>query len=1135
MDNEYDVTQYTDEQLFRILDLNNPSDRELEAKILTMVRKYSNFGNSAGDKLTQFFVDIYNHFFENGEPDPDNDEDDDPEKEGFQTASPNKPTLPSDLKSVNIFSSSELSQGTPTTANLGNKVEESKDTQKDNKKDNLKLTKTLDYSKDNLNPLLKQTIKRIISIDSQYRDNRTTTPSTNFTFNLSEPLRDVVSLSLYSIQIPYTWYTVNSDFGGNFFYLKANSPGINNGSHNYKISIPSGNYSPSGLVTAVNTGLQEIAAIYTDVSFGNTAAEYNNGLSSDSGTGKCKFFIDIKRIYNTQNFDLSFSEWSSPIDPSGRLNTLAGYFGFINTQYYCSSIYSYLFPTVINDDVNPISTEINYFYVIPYVGESFIGCDASYTPIKVTLDISNIIQTTIKDMVTITDNALKMVPQFDYDFTGCQLIDITDPSQNTDKVSYVKIACKLKDTYAPIVPNLKLAAKFMYDPSSIFYGQESFLGYLPTITKYSDAAQKVPIYYADNSGNPIFEFNELIAEYPILQSNYDGSNVTISFNCFADGYKDSSYNDFRISVPSNTNYTLGSFISAFNSAALNQMTDFANSHSNYNSIKVNMSQDYSSYLNINSQFSMVYLNNNYQVRVSGNKPENYLNKLFDISTINQDIPSNKEYNTPDGYIYISASFSKSETLYISPKKGFGNSNAKDFEVIFDSTDVYDNPLKLASYLQNTIISYQDPITLSNPLSGSLVTYNSNGKFTLYLAVSVSVTQSFYKMTLDSSSSIWAKLKFDNSYNLVDYSNNKYTVKSEEAIKNNQITIKKGKNDTFYINPSNKVDVFNSSGSTYAVQIKIPDTSNGIGTPYAINDIINAINLILSDNPISNGSIISLYTYSNGQNYIKFKFNLNVIFSTKDYNLVFYDPYSFVSCISNKSKNSSSSLQNATWDSTLGWLLGYRNEIAYVLSDYVGITPPSDGYDPSIYYLRGSQSNVCVLLGDTNVSTNLYNYFLIMLDDYVQNHLNDGLVTITNQETIINPGPYKYICDPVTKQQTAVPADYGSPGVTYTSQELYAFNREVQSQSAKLKSYSSGPFVQDIFGIIPVKTSGMPIGSVYVEFGGTLQNQQRLYFGPVNIHRMTIKLLNDRGNMVNLNNANWSFSFVCEQLYKSGVS
>jgi hypothetical protein len=72
---------------------------------------------------------------------------------------------------------------------------------------------------------------------------------------------------------------------------------------------------------------------------------------------------------------------------------------------------------------------------------------------------------------------------------------------------------------------------------------------------------------------------------------------------------------------------------------------------------------------------------------------------------------------------------------------------------------------------------------------------------------------------------------------------------------------------------------------------------------------------------------------------------------------------------------------------------------------------------------------------------------------------------------------------------------------------------------------------DIFGIIPIKTAGLQAGSTYVEFGGTLQNQERMYFGPVNIHRMTIRLLNDRGDLVDLNNTNWSFSLVCEQLYK----
>jgi hypothetical protein len=256
----------------------------------------------------------------------------------------------------------------------------------------------------------------------------------------------------------------------------------------------------------------------------------------------------------------------------------------------------------------------------------------------------------------------------------------------------------------------------------------------------------------------------------------------------------------------------------------------------------------------------------------------------------------------------------------------------------------------------------------------------------------------------------------------------------------------------------------------------------------------------------------------------FRININKVFTAADYRLVFYDPISFVSCYSGASRKGNKSIANATWDTTIGWLLGFRNNIVYYLKDYKGTTDNTE----LIYY----DGSACVLVGDTAVSTNLYNYFLIVLDDYVQNHLNDGLVTITTQETSLKHPAVKYVCDPATQQLIARPADYGTPGITYTNNQLYAFNQQVQSQKVRDKSYSNGPFVKDIFGIIPMKTAGLANGSVYVEFGGTLQNQDRLYFGPVNIHRMTIRLLNDRGDLVDLNNANWSFSLVCEQLYKA---
>jgi hypothetical protein len=53
------------------------------------------------------------------------------------------------------------------------------------------------------------------------------------------------------------------------------------------------------------------------------------------------------------------------------------------------------------------------------------------------------------------------------------------------------------------------------------------------------------------------------------------------------------------------------------------------------------------------------------------------------------------------------------------------------------------------------------------------------------------------------------------------------------------------------------------------------------------------------------------------------------------------------------------------------------------------------------------STVVQLTGDTSLSTNLYNYFLISLDDFIQNHLNDGLVTITRSQTSIQIPDYAY--------------------------------------------------------------------------------------------------------------------------------
>ena len=1085
-DNIYDLSKYTENQLLtKFLNLNNPTDRELEAKIISKIREYRRFGDNYDAEAVTFYEDMYDYFFEQ-EP-------------------LNVSQEPATIQTV-----SKESVVAPAA-------------------DNLQLTRPLDYSKDNLNPLLKQTIKRIISIDSQYRDQKKITSASNFTFNLSEPLKDVVALSLYSVQIPYTWYTVNSDFGGNFFYLKGDVPGIDNGNHDYKISVPSGNYTATALSTEVNKSIQQVINQYTDVSFGNTKLIYNNGLPSDSGTGKCALQIEITKIFNECNYSLYFPNWSSPIiaasgDNATKKQTIAGYFGFNDQSYYCSTIYSEFIPLLksqINQSPFVVNTEKTSFKIVPYMGSSYLNATNTYSPVIIDLTLESGAQITRDALVNSLNTKLLNNMSLDPNptFTGCQWIDVIKPTQTGNGNSYIQIKCKLKNGAMSTIPNLKLAVVFDYDANSIFYGSSSIFCF-PTSLKNA-------------SGDVICELNELLSETPILQTNYTSSGDYIFYECIAGGdpyYYNNTSNNYRVLIPNGT-YTIYSYIDTLN-AEIQKLNFYANGGK-----LTNIAFESTGKVTLKSSINTAFTNTNYKIGTSSL----IFNALFglplnvDLVSMS-DIPSDASFTNTTFAFGTGISIQNGSKIVVKPKGG-GNQSAPPYEIVFVDGITSNNGPEFARFIQNIIIKFEDPITKLKPFYATTVLYNSvSGTFTLFLRINLNLTQEFYNLNLHSGSpesiNFWKLLDFDSSYKLLDASNSNYVITSRKIAQGNEMKID-ASNNTFQIYADPSVDGLQAGGNIYSIFITIPDKSlDGKGTLYSIQDLINETNTQLTNNPISRGSQLYLIS-TDGENYVKFRFNINKIFTTKDYRLVFYDPYSFTTCHS-LSKNGSNTSQNATWDSTLGWILGYRDEIEYKLSDYSTTYPSYANSPPTIFYYSDFP-NVFVIYGGAAVNTNLYNYFLIMLDDYVQNHLNDGLVTITSQEIVNDPGPYVYACDPTNGRRIAVPADYGSPGITYTQAELNAFNQKVKSTLTKLNSYSSGPFVQDIFGILPIKTSGLKVGDNITESNGNLKDQQRIYFGPVNIHRMTIRLLNDRGNSVDLNGVDWSFSLLCEQLYKNGTS
>ena len=218
--------------------------------------------------------------------------------------------------------------------------------------------------------------------------------------------------------------------------------------------------------------------------------------------------------------------------------------------------------------------------------------------------------------------------------------------------------------------------------------------------------------------------------------------------------------------------------------------------------------------------------------------------------------------------------------------------------------------------------------------------------------------------------------------------------------------------------------------------------------------------------------------------------------------------------------------------TLGWIMGFR--IPYINVD------PSGNNGTGIVDLNGTK------------------YLILVIDDYNQNHVNNGLVSITEYSNVLKMPSYysadlPYTClnssntsnlksiintdnnlllsgklnIEYTKTQLVVP----SAPRTLTNSQIYTINEINKNRNNNTNYRANAPTSTDILAMIPIKTSGLSTGGLIVEFSGSLQDNIRTYFGPVNIDRMHVKLLNDKGNVINFNGADWCVTLITECLYQ----
>lgn len=263
--------------------------------------------------------------------------------------------------------------------------------------------------------------------------------------------------------------------------------------------------------------------------------------------------------------------------------------------------------------------------------------------------------------------------------------------------------------------------------------------------------------------------------------------------------------------------------------------------------------------------------------------------------------------------------------------------------------------------------------------------------------------------------------------------------------------------------------------------------------------------------------------------------INTLPSTDTFDKVINAYFEFYTSNTENNEDCSTNEGNTHYiDNTLGWLMGFRL--------------------PNVPIVENGNIPFAVL--------DLFGpkYFLIVLDDYNSNRLNNGLITITELSNNLSFPDYytstqPHIClSEINNTQEldkefensnngllfiekleiinkAIPQVVSTSPRTLTQSQIYTINAISKDRSKSTNIRSKPPNQSDSFAIIPIKKGSMPLGDIYCDFGGSLQDNKRRYFGPVDISRLTLKLINDRGYVVDLHGADWTITLICEELYQ----
>jgi hypothetical protein len=289
-----------------------------------------------------------------------------------------------------------------------------------------------------------------------------------------------------------------------------------------------------------------------------------------------------------------------------------------------------------------------------------------------------------------------------------------------------------------------------------------------------------------------------------------------------------------------------------------------------------------------------------------------------------------------------------------------------------------------------------------------------------------------------------------------------------------------------------------SGNTFfiynGVIIIIPD---GNYTPQTIADAINSV----AQQSISTAGLVVKYNRS--ANRITFTNTDPLLDTVTAMFFIQSNTVNFTNCGSFVLSN----FQTLSINSTLGWLLGFR-------------TTPNLTTGNVELFLAPNIETFAEVAPQTYGPT----YFTLSVEDYSNQRLTGGLYNITNTKRLANLTVQDYY----NNVNVACKLREGS----LTQAQIYAINALIDNNKSTtafgFNNTLSGPTSSSTLAVIPLENINAIRPEPYIKFGGDLVMNTRNYSRPTVLDRFIVSLRDDKGNLVNLYDNDWSFSLIVEE-------